>query len=72
MMSGIGIGDLDVFGHGLFQDILTLMKTLDTEELTKKDVTRYRDMLLKNSIPIVSNRSTSKRKPCKGCKDKNR
>ncbi len=67
MISGISIRDLEIFGHGLFQDILTLMNVLDTDELTRKDAERYRDLLLKNrgqgSKPVP-------RKPCKGCKDK--
>ena len=68
MISGIHIDDLQVFGHGLFQDILTLMNVLDTEELTKQDVERYRDQLLNRAKKGKTGKRS--RKPCKGCKDK--
>ena len=67
MMPGVHIKELDAFGRGFFQDILTLMQTLDIEELTKEDVTRYRDNLFKYNR---KGNKTHKRKPCKGCKDK--
>jgi len=78
MMPGMHIRDLEVFSHGLFQDILTLMETLDTEELSKEDVKRYRDNLIKynNRIHSQPNRlkeskeNRGSKKPCKSCKDK--
>ena len=72
MISGIHIDDLQVFSHGLFQDILTLMTVLETEELTKNDVERYRDQLLNRAKKGVKKGTSGKgkRKPCKGCKDK--
>ena len=72
MISGIHTDDLQVFGHGFFQDVLTLMNVLDTGELTQEDVERYRDRLLNRAKKGVKNGTSSKgkRKPCKGCKDK--
>lgn len=72
MISGIHIDDIQVFGHGIFQDILTLMHTLDVDELSKKDVERYRDQLLSRARKGVKTERSGKgkKKPCKGCKDK--
>lgn len=67
MISGISIRDLDVFGYGMFQDIINIMNVLGTDELTRKDAERYRDLLLKNR---GQGSKTVSRKPCKGCKDK--
>lgn len=85
-MKNIEKKDLVLFGHGFFQDILTLMKLLDVEEITKKEVTEYRDRFLKPykktsgkrrqfGKPIPGARDINiklKGKPCKGCKDKER
>lgn len=70
MIPGIHIKDLEVFGPGMFQDILNIMETLDTEELTKDDVTRYRDQLRKYLREGNNISKAGRRKPCKGCKDK--
>ena len=83
---GINLNDikrLEVFGHGFFQDIITFMKHLDLEYITEKQATAYRDFLVKPytlkksgrrhrfGTPIPGARPIElKRKPCKGCKDK--
>jgi len=67
MMSGVHISEIEVFGHGFFQDILTLMRTLDVEELTREDVIRYKDQLLGRA---GGGTRVDRSKPCKGCKDK--
>ena len=83
---GINLNDikkLEVFGHGFFQDIVTFMKHLDLEYITEKQATAYRDFLVKPytlrksgrrhrfGTPIPGARPIElKRKPCKGCKDK--
>lgn len=41
MMPGIHISDLDAFSHGFFQDILTLMKELGKDNLTKEEVDKF-------------------------------
>ncbi len=68
MMSGTHISDLDVYGHGFFADILTLMGILDVDELSKQDVIRYRDQILNRAKKGKAGRRQEK--PCKGCKDK--
>ena len=52
-------------------EIIASDDTFTREELTKEDVRRYRDNLLKHiKRTYGKGAKRTKRKPCKGCKDK--
>lgn len=67
---------LEVFSRGFLQDALTLMKVMEEEEITQKDIKRYIKGPKKSGkrnqfgTPVGNPRSLSEKKGCKGCRDK--
>ncbi len=64
---------LEAFSRGFFQDILTLMKELKKDVLTRNEIEEF----IGNVLTIPSNKKAlmkemgwELKKPCKGCKDK--
>ena len=64
---------LQVFSRGFLQDALTLMKMMQEEGITSKDIKRYIKGKGRRQFgkPVGNPKPLSeKRRRCKGCKDK--
>ena len=75
------IAKLDAFSHGFCQDILTMMKVLDVESLTKNEINGIMGYKIKQREKIQKEKAQKKialmkkmgwelkenRKPCNGC-----
>lgn len=59
---------LEVFSHGLFQDILTLMSVLKKDTIKKTEIKGYlKEKLAGLDLPPIKKKEEKKREKKKGC-----